>query len=183
MGLAGLKVMVSPERQVTGRVAVGARVFVAEGVNVGPRVRVGAGRRVAVGHGRRVAVGNTRRVAVACDAGVASGETESAPTLLEAEGVAVGVEGGGVTVAVLVIHSVGVRVAVDVRVGDGVAVGSRISVARAREIRREAPRPPMISATTARKAQTASATRAKRPPPTRSDRRAGWRAGGTSAAL
>jgi UDP-3-O-[3-hydroxymyristoyl] glucosamine N-acyltransferase len=55
VGLAGSKVMVSPVRQVTSGVAVGVRVVVAEGVNVGARVKVGASGRMAVGKGRLVA--------------------------------------------------------------------------------------------------------------------------------
>jgi len=169
----------SPARQVTSGVAVGGRVVVAEGVNVGPRVKVGAGLRVAVGHGRRVAVGRGW-VAVGCSIGVASGETNSSPGVLTGETVAVGWNGCGVAVAVLVARSVGVKLIVGVRVGGGVAVGCGVPVAPATRPSREVPK---IRARTTRKAQQANTIRVTRLPPTTSNRRASRRVCSPSAAL
>ncbi len=193
VGLAGSKVMVSPYRQVTRGVAVGIRVLVAEGVLVGVRVKMGADRRVAVGNrrrvaaGRRVAVGSGRLVAadrgweaVGCSLGAASGETNSSPGVLTGATVAVGWDGCGVAVAVLVAGSVGFELVGGVKVGGGVAVGCGVSVARATKPGRKVPK---IRTSTTRKAQPANTSRVTRLPPTTNNRRASWRVCSPFAAL
>jgi hypothetical protein len=186
VGLAGLKVMMSPVRQVIKGVDVGARVVVARGVLVGARVKAEASRRVAVGNGRRVAMGHARvavgraRVAVGGNACVASGETNSSPGLFTGEIVAVAGAGCGVAVAVLVAHSVGIERVVGVKVGEGMAVGCGVSVTRAK---RSSCGAPSIRPTAVMQAQPANTTKATRPPAATSNRRARWRLCSLFAAL
>jgi hypothetical protein len=112
--------------------------------------------------------------------GVASGETSPPPEMLTGETVALGRSGCSVAVTVLVARSVRVELVVGVKVGDAVAVGCGVSVARATRPNRQVPR---IRASTTRKAQPAKTARVTRPPPATNNRRANRRVCSSSAAL